>query len=141
MPTHYHVTSWIPGYMPNDDNPYTSTDVREALTYLADELDRVADNLAELEDIERENARTGEDVESADALDIEADRVWRIATELRTLEDRAPLPNVSSVTIDGEPTPVDYLSTYGLTIYVDEGRALPYAYGMTVCEEDCPIDD
>ena len=149
---HYTVTGWMPGYLPNEEDP-RALDFTGALSCLADELRRSADDLYErcpsfmLEE-DRSSALYTE--EEAAQLEAEGDRVHSIAqaiedaaTELERTEGAHP----ASITLEGEPYPVSMIRTSGLSVHIEtEPDSLhhlgwiiglePVPEGVAVCE-DC----
>lgn len=138
--THYHVFHNIPGYLPEGDEPEPAiADIRSAFAILSDELARTSEYIAEsLDDAETE--------EESYRLAGEAQTVDDIARELERVAKpwAGTQAYPSTVKLYGEPERVDYIAAHGLTIEVDDGRALPTHFHLSPCDEtECvdPDDD
>lgn len=131
---YYTVAGWMPGYMPNDDDP-RAFPFSQALSVMADDLRRVGDDL--LERSQLENYSSGESYYSLDEmeqLDREADRVHRMADALEkaatALETEPRRP--STVTLEGEPYPLDYVEAHGLSVHIETEPDSVHHLGWTV---------
>jgi len=138
---HYHVTHNIPGYLPeSEDGAYPLESLAAALSTLADDLARYADDLYERCALfAMPDERWDEDEDEAAALESEGDRVHAMATAIGTVAERLERDeSVSTLTLEGEPYPLEMIATGGLSVGVSDPARI---YDLGINYHCLPCDE
>lgn len=127
MAAHFHVSQNTPGYLPeSEDAAHPFETLSDALSCLADDLARWADDLYErLDAFKLPEDRTGEeDASEAEAMEEEGDRVHSIASAIslaaRAIDGDAPALDAVSLKLEGERYGLELIATGGLSIGVED---------------------
>lgn len=123
---HYHVGHHIAGYLPESD-VHTAESLSDALSVLADDLAYALESVWQGIDYDESH-------ELAHDLEMHERNVESWLTTSERLESEIAR-DPDQLRVDDENYPVDYARRHGISVHLEDGRALPVVYWLEPCSE------